>query len=170
MWSLDKWIIPNPEETLFCLSCYKENNNKLCKEGACKNMKDVLEIFDENLKAMIGMLEDGNIKGCTFVTSNLCIFSSLAEYKEGVMISETLNGVIYEIGPILDEEIYSVEEKISGLSRITKPLKKIIESYQKPDKSELYNALKEIRVQATQMQIQGWKGVLKQDLNDIKEK
>jgi hypothetical protein len=138
-----------------------DNNNNKNPEGLCRDMKDVSTVFNENLNSMVGMLDSGNIKGCFFISSQLTMLSYLSEYREGVMISELLEGVFSQIGPVLDGYAFEATEKSRILNEIKVPFKEIIENYQKGDKNKLYSAMKDLRFRATDLQIQCWKQSIK---------
>jgi len=154
MWSLDQWVLPS--ESLCCLHCYIHDNNKQ-QGGGCGSMKDVITVFDENLNSIVEMLNSNNLKGCYFLSSSLTMFSHLSEYHDAVLISEVLESVFSQVGPLLDDEKVTPDAREQALTLLKQPLQEIIDNYQKDDKNELYAALKNIRVRATGIQLMCWK-------------
>lgn len=153
MWSLDQWVLPS--ESLCCLYCYINDNNN--SEGLCRNMKDAKTVFDESLNSIVEMLNSNNLKGCYFLSSSLTMFSHLSEYHDAVLISEVLESVFSQVGPLLDDEKVTPDAREQVLALLKQPLQEIIDNYQKDDKNKLYAALKSIRVQATGIQLMCWK-------------
>jgi len=154
MWLPDIWIIPS--ESLCCLSYYMENNNKI-NGGLCGNMKDVREVFDESLKSIAEMLGSNNLKGCYFLSSTLTIFAHISDYRDAVLISEVLESVFSQVGPLLENEQVTTDARVQAAKLLKKPLQEIIDNYKSGDKNKLYTALKDIRFQATGIQLMCWK-------------
>jgi hypothetical protein len=160
----DKWVIPS--ESLCSLYCYKHNNGKL-KKGLCEKMKEVPEVFKENLLSISDSLDSSNLRACFLGSANLTIFSTMADYDDGVIITEMLQNVFSEVGPLFDE--YQMDEKDSEqlMNEMKKYLKDIIKNYDDKNKNDLYIALKNMRCVATKFQMQCWK-LMKKKTNTSK--
>lgn len=156
-----KWVIPS--ESLCCLSCYIDDNGKITG-GLCEDMKEVPEIFKENLLSISNLLDSGNLRACYIGSANLTMFSVMSDYDDGVIITEVLQGVFSEIGPLFDD--YQIEEKDSEqlMDEMKNYMKDIIKNYDERNKNDLYSALKKLRHAATKFQMQCWK-VMKKKVN-----
>jgi len=132
----------------------KNNNNN--PEGLCKNMKDAREVFDESLKSISEMLDSNNVKGSFFLSSYLTTFAHMSDYPDGVFISEVLENVFSQVGPLLEDEKVSQSARVQAIVLLKKPFQGIVDNY-RGDKNKLYAALRDLRVQATSIQLMCWK-------------
>ena len=133
-----------------------DDNGKI-KGGLCEKMKEVPEVFNENLLSISNLLDSSNLRACFLGSANLTIFSTMADYDDGVMITEILQGVFSEIGPLFDEYQIEEGEREQIMNDMKKYMKDIISNYNENNKNELYSALKNLRHVATKFQMQCWK-------------
>ena len=119
-------------------------------------MKNCHEVFDENFAVIIEELKKGNFKGCFRLSVDLTVYSTLSEYKEGVLISETLESVFSQVGPIFDEFEVDKDETVQIFTELISAVDDILNKYKKND-IELLNALVSIRFIATKFQMRCWK-------------
>lgn len=160
----DKWVIPS--ESLCCLSCHMNDYNKT-STGACRHMKDILEVFNENLLSIYNLLDSGNLRGCFIGSANLTMFSAMANYDDGVIITEVMQGVFSEVGPLFDEYQIDEKEKEQIITEMKNSVGDIIKSYNDKNKNNLYLALKNLRHRATQFQMKCWKMMKKTNGRDL---
>ena len=150
----DKWVIPC--ESLCCLSCYMDNNGKI-EEELCEKMKNVSEVFKENLQHISNSLDSDNLRACYIGSANLTMFSVMSDYDDGVIITEVLQGIFSEIGPLFDDYQIEIKDREQLMDEMKKYMKDIIKNYDEKNKNDLYSALKNLRHVATKFQMQCWK-------------
>ncbi len=119
-------------------------------------MKDVIAVFDENLKIIADIVAPNNYRNCLLASANLTQFCNMSEYDDGVLISEILESVFSQVGPLFDDYLISDKEKEGISNDIKSSLKVIINNYGKSDKNDLYTALKNFRFTATKIQMKLW--------------
>jgi len=129
-----------PENSLCCLSCYMNDNNNN-PDGLCKNMKDVYEVFDENLKLLIEIIDITNMQGCFRISADLSIFSALADFSDGVLICEVMDSIFLDIGTSIDEYEVEIDDSKQVVSEVRKGLKLILSCY-RDDPNTVYSTLK----------------------------
>jgi len=146
-------MIPTKEETISCLNYYSENNNF---KGLCGNMKDVDQAFRDKLQKIVELLDKGNLSGCYIVSRNITGFSTTLDYDDGILISELLEGVFSQIGPLFETYDINDGDKKQLSSDIKNRVAAIIEHYRDEDKNQLYLALQQTRAIATKFQLNRW--------------
>jgi hypothetical protein len=130
-------------------------------------MKEVSIVFNENLQSISTLLDSGNLRACFIASSNLTMFSAMSEYDDGVMITEVLQGVFSEVGPLFDDYLIEENDSKQLISEMKKYMKDVIKNYDENNKNELYSALKNLRYVATKFQMQCWKLMKKKNyVND----
>lgn len=127
-------------------------------------MKDAKEVFDDNLQSISDMLDSNNLKGCFFLSSNLTTLVHMLDYPDAVFISEVMESVFSQVGPLLDDEKVSPHVKEKAILLLKKPFQEIIKNYN-GDKTRLYYALRDFRVQATMIQFLCWKDTINSTLS-----
>ena len=122
-------------------------------------MKDVIQVLDEKLDSIIIMIGEDHLHGCFTTSMDLSRFSTLAEYDDGIFISEIFESVFSQIGPLFETFQISEDDKKQLLSAITKQIVCIKNSFQKDNKEELYLGLQQLRSIATKFQIKCYETV-----------
>lgn len=119
-------------------------------------MKDMYQIFDESFANLDNLIEKSSYTNCYNIAKDLTRISTLADYKDGILITEVLEKIFNEIEPLLLE--YKIPEKDSNA--LKEELKKYVgllsQSYKDENKTKVYEILKELRSVATQFQFQCW--------------
>ncbi len=115
-------------------------------------MKNVYEVFDENLNILIDTINVINLKNCFRISVDLTMYSLMSEFKEGVFISELLESVFSQVGPLFDEYDINPDIEFEMIERMKKLLIKIRDNYKESNKDELYSSLIELRYIATKFQ------------------
>ncbi len=119
-------------------------------------MKDIYQIFDENFKVLIEMTEKMNLVNCMNTALDLTRVSTLADFKDGLFVSETLENVFSQVGPLLDQ--YNIPE-VEGKQIKEKMHQSMIllsQNYKANDKAKLYEILRDLRSVATCFQFKCW--------------
>lgn len=119
-------------------------------------MKNTNEIFDENLRIIVEMLEKSNYHGCTRIARKLITVSTMSNFKDGVFISEVLEGIFDQLDDVVRR--YKVDE--NELKKIIKVLieqsNALVEALKNDSKEKLYEVLKEMRYSMTEFQIKSF--------------
>jgi hypothetical protein len=127
------------------------NNNNI-HGGLCKSMKDVYKVFDDNLNLIINIIDETSLSNCFRISADLVMFSTMAEFEEGVFISEVLEGVIWDI----DSSISGYENDPTEISQLIDEIKnqigEILNCYKK-DENKVNLILKKMRFYATSFSI-----------------
>jgi hypothetical protein len=126
-------------------------------------MKETREVFEDSLKSIEDMLNANNLKGCYMLSNYLTTFAHMSDYPDALFIAEVLEGIFSQVGPILEEPTVTPVARDQAIGLLKKPLHEIISNHRN-DKSKLYNALKDMRFQATGIQLMGWKGTINAEL------
>lgn len=97
------------------------------------------------------MVGQGNYKGAFVASANLTLFSTLLDYDDGILVSEVLEGVFSQVGPLAEdletEEVRPTNEQLAAKMQV------VTDTYRAEDKNALYQALRDIRSIATKFQI-----------------
>ena len=119
-------------------------------------MKDVYQIFDENLNTMKQFVEEYKFANCTKIASELIRIASFSDFKDGIMISEMLEAIFSQLTPLfLNYNISDVEIKSIRIELI-KQIDLLSKSYKNTDLSKIYQILRDARVLVTQFQFKCW--------------
>lgn len=115
-------------------------------------MKDLQEIFYEKILLLQKLSTDFNLKACSTTSTDLITSSILFEYTDGAFIGEVFEGVFEQLNDLMKS--FSLDDKDKEILKksFEKNLGIIAESFKKKDKNELYQALANLRYDATKMQ------------------
>jgi hypothetical protein len=115
-------------------------------------MKAANQIFDESFKNIILMVEKANFQACVKISHDAIITFSMIGYSDGIFIFELLEGIFAQIDDSLDHYVVTDNVVKDLCGRNKDYLLKILSSYNEDNKTRLYNALKDIRTDATMFQ------------------
>jgi hypothetical protein len=115
-------------------------------------MKDVFQVFEENLGLILKSLENDNYDGSSSISSDLISTALLAGFSDGVFIGEVLEGVFDQVSPMMSRFELSEEDKQGLRGAIRNQVELIANSFKEEDKNRLYSALREVRTVTTQFQ------------------
>lgn len=119
-------------------------------------MKNTNEIFDENLRIVVELLKKSNYYACTRIVRKLATVAVMSNFKDGVFISEVLEGIFDQLDDVVRR--YKVDE--NELKKIIKVLIEqcniLVEVFKNDSKEKLYGALKEMRYSVTEFQIESF--------------
>ncbi|MFA5221635.1 MAG: hypothetical protein WC391_05060 [Methanoregula sp.] len=130
-------------------------------------MKEAREVFDDSLKSIEDMLNANNLKGCYMLSNYLTTFAHMSDYPDAQFISEVLEGIFSQVGPVLEEPSVIPSARENAIKLLKTPFHEIVQTYN-GDKMKLYNALKNMRFQATGIQLMCWKGTINSELCEEK--
>jgi len=116
-------------------------------------MKQLSEIFAELFDAIIDAVDENNFFACANVSLDFIAVAEMANFKDGVFIGEVFEGLFNQM-KILSKDFDLDDEELMQFRELAKQRVQIIaNSYQKSDKNEVYEALKEIRNDVTVLQM-----------------
>lgn len=116
-------------------------------------MKDFDIIFLDNLKQIGELIETRNIQGAYKVSTNLIRFCDTTDDEEGVFISELLENVFSQVGPILDNYQLSEQEITELIQSLQKTYKGFIVAIEEKKRLEIFDTLVKLRFIATKFQL-----------------
>lgn len=115
-------------------------------------MKNLFQIFDENFEVIKRLVDQDNLSGCSSIATDLITISVMSKFGDGVLIGEIFEGVFDQIGPLFNRFEISEDEGNAAKEKIKEQVKLVAEAYKHEDKKELYEALKNLRTVATELQ------------------
>ena len=120
-------------------------------------MKNLFQIFEENLEIMQKLIGENNYDGCSSVSTDLITVSVMSDFPDGVLIGEVFEGVFDQVAPLfqafdLNDEVQSMLKK-----QIGDQVALVGKSIKDENKATLYDALRNIRNIATQLQFKCYK-------------
>ena len=147
------WLIlwTKPEMNL---GCYMESS--ISQWYVCYSMTTNYNVFDECLTKIENIIENKQLINCYRQCADLTGYSALANFKDGLLISEILEGVFMQLNNVFDNAEIPESEQKQFLAKLKSNISQIKSTYKEDDKNNLYNALKEIRSTATYFQINCW--------------
>ncbi len=116
-------------------------------------MKNTLEIFDESLKMIANMLEKPNYFGCTRISRKLTTVSTMSEFKDGVFVSEVLEGIFDQLDDVVMRYEVDVDELKKIVNLLIEHINTLADALKNNSKEKLYEVLKEMRYSMTKFQI-----------------
>ena len=119
-------------------------------------MKDIYQIFDENFKVLIEMTEKMNLLGCMNTSVDLTRIATMADFKDGVLVSETLEGVFTQLGPLMEQYDIPEAERKQIKEKMHQNMILLSQNYKANDKAKLYEILRDLRSLATCFQFKCW--------------
>jgi hypothetical protein len=116
-------------------------------------MKQLSEIFTELFTAIHEAVDENNFFACANISLDFIAVAELASFKDGVFIGEVFEGVFSQLKALYNEYVLG-DEEFGEFKELTKQRIQIIaNSYQKSDKNEVYEALRDIRNDVTVLQM-----------------
>jgi hypothetical protein len=117
-------------------------------------MKDVHQIFEEYFFSLIEPVKQSNYRSCAVISSDIIKYSEIIEFEDGVFIGEIFESIFMQITTELSNYQASEEEQQVLKTNILFSISSISKCYEEPDKTILYNNLKEMRLFTTRFQYQ----------------
>ena len=74
-------------------------------------MREIFNVYNEGFEEIARMVGQGNYKGAFVASANLTLFSTLLDYDDGILVSEVLEGVFSQVGPLAED----LETEVPGL-------------------------------------------------------
>lgn len=137
-------------EYLSCLSCYMKSEDRT--DGLCQNMNDVYGVFEQNLRLINEIIDINNIRNCFRIAIDTTIFCNMADFDDGVLIAETLENVLYDLGSLFDTWEIDDKNKTDIIKVVSRQIEDILNNY-KSDERKLYKTLKKMRFEVTKFQL-----------------
>jgi len=119
-------------------------------------MKDLYQIFDESFQAMIALAGKSSYINCFNISVDLTRMSVQSDFKDGIFISEILENIFQQIGPLFDQ--YKIDEKDVKLikEQVCEYLVLLSKVYRDEDKTKAYEVLRDLRSMTSQFQFKCW--------------
>jgi hypothetical protein len=130
-------------------------------------MKDFNTIFIDSLKEITGLLERRDFESAFKSIAPLTHYSNFSGDAQGVLITEVLEGVFNQVGPIVDTFQIPDEEIQDMVSNLLEAYNKLIIALFDKNKLKIFDALVSIRFIATQFQLK-WTKIGKQKVDKKK--
>jgi hypothetical protein len=115
-------------------------------------MNDVYTVFEGRLKFLIDVLDEHNYVNCFRSMLDLTVFCTMAEYEDGVLISEVLENVFYDMAYLYDTRQVEDKDKIEITRLLKKQIAEILKTY-RTDTNKAYASLKKMRFESTKHQL-----------------
>ena len=122
-------------------------------------MKDLFKIFDEHIETINKLVEEPNFLGCETIATDLITISVMSDFGDGILIGEVLEAVFSQISPLFVRFEISEKEQNAIKNKVKEQITLIGKSYNKEDKRNLYEALKNLRSLVTEFQFKCWKTI-----------
>jgi len=117
-------------------------------------MKEVNQIFKEYFFSLVEPVKQSNYRSCASISSDIIKFSEIIGFDDGVFIGEIFESIFMQITNELSNFQSSEEEQQGLKTNILTSIGLISKCYEEPNRTELYNALKEMRLITTKFQFQ----------------
>jgi hypothetical protein len=115
-------------------------------------MRDIQQLFCDKISLIQELSLDFNFRACSATSSDLITVAVMFEYTDGVFVGEVFEAVFEQLLDL--KRHFELEDKdINNLKdNMKKDIGKVLESLGKSDKNELYQALSDLRFEATKLQ------------------
>ncbi len=113
------------------------------------------------------MVDQANFKNCSNISVDLIRLSTMAEYKDGIFISEILESIFEQIAPLLEGYDIPKDERTSIIAKLHEQISLLSKSYRNDNKEQIYEILKELRSMTTLLQFKCW-NILKRTQSEPK--
>ena len=118
-------------------------------------MKDIYQIFAENLETLAGFVGKTGFKNCFNIVADLNRISTFSDFRGGVLIAEILEGVFSQIDPLLKQYDIPDTNRKQMEGKISQNIV-LLSSYKNNNKEKLYEILKDLRFTVTAFQFKCW--------------
>ncbi|MCL2258169.1 MAG: hypothetical protein FWC14_08310 [Candidatus Bathyarchaeota archaeon] len=118
-------------------------------------MKQLSEILNNLFSSLLNTIENMQFFGCANIATELTHVSKLADFKDGVFIGEVFESTFIQIGE-LQRDFTVVNNEFILFKETTKAdIQSIMKVYSDAEKNKtvIYDALKNIRYNATVLQL-----------------
>jgi hypothetical protein len=116
-------------------------------------MRDFNNIFIENLKQITVLLEKRDFESAFKSVAPITHYCNFSEDAQGVFISEVLEGVFNQVGPIIDTFQIPDDEVHETVSNLIEAYNSLIVAISEKNKIQIFESLISIRYIATQFQL-----------------
>ncbi|MGH2574311.1 MAG: hypothetical protein ACRD92_08950 [Nitrosopumilaceae archaeon] len=131
-------------------------------------MKDVYQIFDESLNTIRQFIEAYKFDNCTTIASELIHVTSMADYKDGIFISEILETIFSNISSLFGSYEINDDDRKLIKEQLKDQMGLLLKSYRDEDKAKIYHIVRDMRSMATQFQFKCWNMMTEKSEPEIK--
>ena len=121
-------------------------------------MKDIYQVFDENLGILAKFINESSFRNCFRIAVDLNRISIYSDFRRGVLIAKVLEGIFSQVGPLKQYAIPDADKKqikdTFGQNIV------LLSTYKNDDKEKMYEILEGLRFTATAFQFKcgnNWK-------------
>ena len=115
-------------------------------------MKDTHQIFDEYFLSLIEPLKESIYRSCGCISNDIIRFSEIVGFDDGVFIGEVFESIFNEIDTELSRYQTADDTHQALKINLLKSISMVSKCYEETNKTELYNALKGMRLTTTRFQ------------------
>ena len=119
-------------------------------------MRNNLEVFDDYLNKLKSAIEQSRLSNCYDMCNSLTRYSAMSGYQDGVLISEILESVFFQLRRLFDTVNIPKTVQKEFLTELKTHVVSVGTTYKNDDKNPIYNTLKEIRNLTTNFQFHCW--------------
>jgi hypothetical protein len=116
-------------------------------------MKDFGTVFNENINLINNSLSEMDFASCFRLSGGLTHFLSYTENAEYIFVSEVLESVFSQVGPIIDNVQVPDDEFNEFMSKMKEAYSDLIIALEHDNKIEIFDSLVLLRFIATQFQL-----------------
>jgi hypothetical protein len=124
-------------------------------------MRDFNTVFQDNLREIGELLGKKDFESAFKSIGAITYYCSLSENELGVFISEVLEGVFSQVGPIFDNFQLPEDDEREFMVKLQNEYSNLIHAISDDNNSVIFEALVSIRYVSTQFQVK-WKRIGKQ--------
>ena len=119
-------------------------------------MKDIYQIFDENLEMLARFVGKTDFKNCFNIVADLNRISTFSDFRGGVLIAEILEGIFSQVGSLLKQYDIPDTDRKQMEDKIGQNIILLSSTYKNDDKEKLYDILEDLRFTVTAFQFKCW--------------
>lgn len=116
-------------------------------------VKDVKEIFIEELENIQNLLEHRNYTASARTAHSLITIASYAQHNDGIFVAEVLESIFTQLEPLFLRYKISTDTQNNINESLKKQFKLLLNSYKDMNISKMYESLKELRSVTTTFQL-----------------
>ena len=111
-------------------------------------MDGAVGVFGQNLDYIATLARDAKFRTCFASSRKLSNFAAVSDLKHGMFITEVLENVFLQIGPLFSQDRVSSKDREDIVSIVSKNLALLSSAYKEGDKTQAYLVLEDLQVGA----------------------
>lgn len=115
-------------------------------------MKEIFQIFEENINYIQKAIQKNNFFGCTNISDDLILLSLLSNFEDGVFNWYVLKTVFYQLDFIYEHYPITDEDKNDIRNECYNQITLFEKSHKENNKDELYSILKDLVYSVIQLE------------------